>query len=194
MAEGKEKTFNITTIVLVVLLLVTAFLLGSTWTKLQKEQTASKTQQVAASPTVAQQPAREQLPSTVGGFLLTGDEVCKENGKPVFYFFGASFCPHCQWEHPIIQEVVPAFGNEIVFHDNMDKQTADEDIYDKYSSINNGGVPFLLLGCSYARPGSGENVGKEEEKKNLTAVLCKLTNGNPKKVCDPVKDLTAQIK
>jgi len=128
--------------------------------------------------------------TTVGQFTVNNEEVCKENGKPIVYFFGLNSCPHCRWEHPIIESVAKKFGSEIVFKNNMDNNE-DRDIFQKYS---NGGVPTLVLGCKYSRIGSGENVGKEQEEKDLTALICKLTNNKPMDVCSQVKDLVDQIE
>ena len=73
----------------------------------------------------------------------------------------------------------------IVFHNNMDTQE-DGEVFDEYSAINRGGVPFLVLGCKYARAGSGEQAGEEEEIKALTTIICQLTDGAPKAVCGEV--------
>jgi len=126
---------------------------------------------------------------TIGDFSVSDDEICKEEGKPAVYFFGSKSCPHCSWEHPIIQEIAAKFEGDIVFHDNMGNQE-NMDIFQKYST---GGVPTLVLGCKYYRVGSGENEGEETEAKNLTALICKLTGSKPSDVCDGVKDLINQI-
>lgn len=174
---------NFTTLILVVLLVIASFLLGSLWTKSKapKEQT----RQVEPSPAVAgEQQPKEQLPTTIGNFLVTKEEICKEDGKPIIYYFGASFCPHCKWEKPVVEKVMKKFGNFVSFHNNMDKQEADKEIWGKYSQVNEGGyIPFLVFGCKYARVGSGEDAGEVEEEKNLTALICKLTEEKPEKVC-----------
>lgn len=178
-----------TTPILVVLLVVAAFLVGSFWTKIQYLEGGRKPagkEQVLVSPSPTA--LEEQFPTTIGRFLVTKDEICQENGKPIVYFFGGSFCPHCKWEHPIVEKVAAKFVNEISFHNNMDKQEADREIWNKYAQINQGGVPFLVLGCKYARVGSGEVAGEIEEEKNLTALICKLTGDQPEKICAEVKD------
>jgi len=121
----------------------------------------------------------------LGNFLETKDEVCKEQGKPIVYFFGSVRCPHCVWEKPIIEKVAENFKEYISFHKNIDSSD-DQKIFSKYSQ---GGVPTLVLGCKYYREGSGERDGEENETKNLTALICKLTNSQPKEVCAAVKDL-----
>lgn len=126
---------------------------------------------------------------TIGDFSISNDEVCKENGKPIVYFFGSESCPYCTWEHPIIEEVAGKFGSEISFHNNMDSD-ADIDIFSKYSA---GGIPTLVLGCKYYRVGAGQQAGEEAETKNLTALTCKLTGNKPEGVCNEVKDLVGQI-
>lgn len=135
-------------------------------------------------------PSKEEKNYTIGNFLVSEDEPCEKEGKPIVYFFTSSTCPHCQWEHPIVEGIVAKFRENIVFHDNVDSEV-DMDIFKKYST---GGVPTLVLGCKYYRVGSGEALGKEEESRVLTALICMLTKEQPSGVCDTVKDLIEQIK
>lgn len=128
--------------------------------------------------------------STIGNFSVSDDEVCEEEGKPIVYFFGSESCLHCSWEHPIIEGVAQKFGSDIVFHNNMDSNE-DRDVFQKYST---GGIPTLVLGCKYYRVGSGEIAGQEEETKNLTALICKLTDNKPADVCSQVQELINQIE
>lgn len=185
----KDSKINL---ILVGLLVAAAFLIGSLWTKTRTGEAGGLSSSEAKTtpvPSGAAQPTKEVLPTTIGRFSITKDEVCLETSKPLIYYFGASSCPHCQWEHPIMQKVGKKFGTAIAFHDNMDKMENDKEIQTQYSYINNGGVPFLIFGCKYARVGSGENDGEATEEKNLTAVICKLTGGKPESVCASVKAL-----
>jgi thiol-disulfide isomerase/thioredoxin len=127
---------------------------------------------------------------TIGGFSVSTDAVCMENGKPTIYFFGSDSCPHCKWNHPILAKVMKNFEGLVSFHDNMNGTDKNQDIFSKYST---GGIPTFVFGCKYYRVGSGENVGEEAETKNLTALLCKLTGGNPSAECSKVQDLIDQI-
>lgn len=106
-------------------------------------------------------------------------EVCKENGKPIVYFFGSSTCPHCKWEEPVLKSVVEQFGDAISYHENIDS-TADQDIFTKYST---GSVPTLVIGCKYYRVGSGEGSGEEAEKTALKQVICMATGNQPASIC-----------
>lgn len=137
-----------------------------------------KTSQVAGEQTEE----RSEYPKTIGDFLVLDKEECFEDEKPLVYFFGHTGCPHCKWEEPVMKKATDKFGDLIVFHNNMDSQEGRE-IFDEYSAINQGGVPFLVLGCKYVRVGSGERAGEEEEIKALTAIICQLTDGAPKEVC-----------
>jgi len=121
----------------------------------------------------------EETDTTVGNFSVSSDQVCKEDDKPIIYFFGSERCPHCTWEHPIIREVAEKFGGLISFHDNMDSD-ADMDVFQRYST---GSVPSIVLGCKYYRVGSGESLGMEEETEALTTLICELTNNQPSEVC-----------
>ncbi len=74
------------------------------------------------------------------------------------------------------------FADQISFHDLMDKQEEME-IFQKYSDITGGGIPFIVLGCKYVRVGSGEQAGEEAEKQALTELICELTGSQPSQVC-----------
>lgn len=130
-----------------------------------------------------------QKKTTIGQFQVNDEAVCKDGEKPLVYFFGSSTCPHCKWEQPVIKEAMAKFGNLVVYKELIDA-TTDQDVFARYSD---GSVPAIVLGCKYSRVGSGENSGAETEAKNLTAITCKLTGGQPSAVCDLVKDLTGQI-
>lgn len=193
----KQKVTTFTTPILVGLLVVASFLVGVMWTKIRmleggKREVEEEVVQVSPTP---EQPAvlGEELPTTLGNFLVTEDELCQEEEKPMVYLFGSGRCPHCTWEHPIFEKVTAKFGDLLSVHDNMDKQGADQEVWEQYSEINQGAIPFMILGCRYVRLGSGERVGEVAEEENLTALICKLTGGQPEKVCAEVKELIDQI-
>jgi len=132
----------------------------------------------------------EETGKAVGNFSVSAAEICKENEKPIVYFFGSESCSHCQWEKPIIKSVMAKFKDLISFHENIDTET-DSDVFQKYST---GGIPTLVFGCKYYRVGSGEGAGEDQEVKDLTALACKLTGGEPGSVCDPLKDIVNGIQ
>jgi len=128
---------------------------------------------------------------TIGNFLVTSEEICKEDGKPIVYFFGSESCSYCSWEHPIMEKVAAKFEGEISFHNNMDSD-ADMDVFSKYST---GGIPTLVLGCKYYRVGAGTQLGEEEEEERiLTALVCKLAGNQPADVCQEIEDLINQVE
>lgn len=192
---AEKKIANFTTPILVVLLVVASFLVGMFWTRIRYLEQGKAPEEIAqATPAPEEEGAvLGELASTIGDFLITEDEVCQEDGKPIVYLFGSSSCPHCSWEHPIFEKVTAKFADQIALHDNMDTQD-DIDVFQKYSQINRGGIPFLVLGCRYVRVGSGENAGEAGEEENLTALICKLTGGEPTEVCQEVADLVEQIE
>jgi len=192
MTEKKSNSFNSASFVIVVLLMVISFLGGSIFTKIRSADKAEPDEkEEAIAPTVAPLVAKDVLSATVGNFSTIGEEVCEENGLPIIYYFGSSSCPHCTWEHPVFEEVAEKFDGLIALHDNMDNQV-DMDIFRQYN--DRGSIPFLLFGCRYMRLGSGERSGEIEEKKNLTALICKLTDNQPAEVCAGVEDLVAEIE
>lgn len=138
----------------------------------------------------ASEEENEEVVSTIGNFLISKDEICREDGKPIIYFFGSENCPHCTWEHPVIEKVAKDFDGYVLFHNNVNSST-DTDIFQKYST---GGVPALVFGCKYYRVGSGQGRGEEEETKVLTALVCKLTQNQPAHICEEVQDLIDQVK
>ena len=121
----------------------------------------------------------EETGQAIRSFSVSSDEICREDGKPIIYFFSSQSCPHCGWERLVIEEVAGKFDGHISFHNNMDSDN-DMDVFQKYST---GGVPTLVLGCKYYRVGSGEREGEEKEAENLTALICELTNNQPEEIC-----------
>lgn len=111
---------------------------------------------------------------------IAEEDVCKEDGKPVVYFFGSTGCPHCLWEEPILKSVVEQFGDAVSYHENIDSDT-DSDVFYKYSS---GSVPLLVVGCKYYRSGSGEGIGEEAEEEALKKVICRATENLPAGICE----------
>ncbi|MEA1957168.1 MAG: thioredoxin family protein, partial [Euryarchaeota archaeon] len=122
---------------------------------------------------------QQEQKTTIGNFMVSGEDICTEDGTPIIYFFGSEGCGACKWEHPVIANVTAKFGGFISFHDNVDS-TADQEIFDKYST---GYIPTLVLGCKYYRVGSGASMGEEQETKVLTALICDLTGNKPVDVC-----------
>jgi len=190
---------NKTTLVLVALLVVASFAVGSMYTRMKFTEEQKKVAEAEKARLAEQQAQQEVLGEQagenagVGGFVVLKEDVCKEEGKPSVYYFGYSGCPHCKWEHPIFESVVKDFSGVIALHDNMDKLENDKEIMQKYSNVSGGGVPFMVMGCKYAQVGSGERWGEAEETKNLQAVLCKLTEGKPEGVCGKVTDYIGKI-
>jgi len=114
-------------------------------------------------------PTEATTDNTVNTFTeVKENEICKENGKPIIYFFGSKTCPHCEWEKPIIEEVIKSYGDKISFHENIDSEK-DKDVFSKFNK--EGGIPTIIIGCKYYRIGSGEADGADKEKENLKTVI-----------------------
>jgi len=140
---------------------------------------------------------KEKLPApkvpneTIGSFYIDEKSgICKEDGKPIVYFFGSQKCPHCMWEDPVIKNVTEKFKDQISFHENIDTDT-DKDTFIKYSP--SGYIPLILIGCKYYRIGSGESIGEENEANVLTALICLITSNKPLSVCATVENLINQV-
>lgn len=157
-----------------------------------------KIEDVAGSSSVNQNSSTTQNPSTgnktIGSFVVSPETVCLEGGKPVVYFFGSQTCPHCKWEHPIVQKVAKQFEGLISFHDNYDNGK-DQEVFSKYSV--DGYIPAFVIGCKYYRVGTveAENTpeGELQATDTFTALICKITNNQPASVCSGVKDLVSSI-
>lgn len=146
---------------------------------------------ILANGSIALQEYVEIIPNTtIGSFYVSNETICTENGKPIIYFFGASTCPHCRWEKPVIGNVTAKFNDSIVYKELIDNFGSDQSVFTKFNP--SGGVPTIVLGCKYYRIGSGESVGVENETKVLTALLCNLTNSASSE-CSAVSDLIEQI-
>lgn len=111
----------------------------------------------------------KDVTTSEGGFQeVQGAEVCKENGKPIVYFFGSESCPHCKWQKPVMQAVVKEYGNRISYHENVDSEK-DLDVFTKYNP--SGTIPTIIIGCKYFRIGSGEGSGEEADKLTLKNMI-----------------------
>lgn len=181
--------------IIIVLVAIASFLGGATFNQWQSErQSLPPEEEATPSPETesSEEEVLGELTSTIGNFSVLEEEICQEDGKPIVYFFGSQSCSHCSWEHPLLESVVDKFGDLISFHNNIDSDE-DSDVFQKYSQINQGYIPFTLLGCQYARVGSGENYGEELETNYLTALICKLTDNQPEAVCGEVESLIEQV-
>lgn len=192
----KKTNLLIGIILFVVSVFAGYFLNKNNFFNLSRQKETTELVPQAQSPTSVPTPS---FPSTLGNFLVTDREICKEEEKPSVYFFGSASCPHCVWEKPVVKEVFDQFKDEIAYHENFDASN-DSEVLMSYSDINPGYIPFLVLGCKYARVGAGENLGTTDaesqklEKEALSAILCKLTDGKPASVCDLLKEKTSQVK
>lgn len=187
--------------IFIIILVIIAGAAGFFWTKnnlTKKGSVGGETATGTPTKTAAARPT-PNYPQIIGNFLVTNSEICKENGKPTVYFFGSSGCQHCVWEKPIAQKVFGEFKDLISYHEDFDSPD-DSDVFTKYSDINPGYVPFLVLGCKYARVGAGETLSKDDaeskklEEEALTTILCKLTDSKLTNVCNPLKDKVSAIK
>lgn len=141
--------------------------------------------------------------STIGGFKnIESASVQALDGKPLVYFFGTTWCPHCAWERPIFINVTSKFGKwgGLAYNslsgayfmsdwlvvrayeiDRVQPAAQDLRVFQHYSP--EGRIPLVVIGGKYFRIGAGEQLGAEGEALVLTALLCKAT-GSPVAVAD----------
>jgi len=195
---NKEKVSGFTSPILILLLVVASFLMGMIWTQSRQKDEVENSPVDQQEEVVLDQEQEERVLGesavVLGNFkVLEEAEICLENGKPLVYYFGGSFCSYCKWEHPIVSSVAEKFKGYISFHDNMDKTDADQDIVEKYAALNKGYVPFMVIGCQYWQLGSGEAFGEEQEANHIAALICKITNNEPEEVCAPLQEMIDSI-
>ena len=107
--------------------------------------------------------------SSISTFEDTGDEICRENGKPVVRLFSTSTCPHCIWIMNRFNAVIKQYVDEgkiVAYHWELDKMDdtltpekedtipdSERQIFYKYGP--QGYVPLFGFGCKYTRLGNG---------------------------------------
>ncbi|MFH1630764.1 MAG: thioredoxin family protein [Candidatus Aenigmatarchaeota archaeon] len=128
---------------------------------------------------------------TIGNFMSIPNATA--SGKPAVYMFGATWCPHCNWEKPIFINVTNKFDyiitTKIV---NVTQQSDDIEIFKHYSP--DGSIPLIIINGKYFRTGSGESWGEEKESQYLTALICKVTNNSIDECSTPeISELIEQI-
>ena len=133
---------------------------------------------------------------SINAFLdIKNATVQTVNGKPLVYFFGTTWCPHCGWERPLFINATSNFGtwsgirnsdlsNAMFTSDYIivkafeidvtQPPAADIKVFQHYSA--DGRIPLLIFGGKYFRVGSGEAFGTVNETAALTAMLCKITD------------------
>jgi len=130
---------------------------------------------------------------TIGGFKSVPDVQIQ--GKPLVYFIGTTWCPHCKWEKPVFTSVTDKFRDHITVKKiEIDEgiEEADKMVFSHYSP--DGYIPLIVIGGKYFRIGAGESLGQEMEEDVLTALLCKATNDPIGECSDTdVQDLISQI-
>jgi len=122
--------------------------------------------------------------ATIGNFRNI--ESATIEGRPVIYFFGTTWCPHCAWERPIFLNVTAKFSGFIetkVTEIDIEQPTLEMEIFKHYST--EGKIPVIVIGGKYFRVGSGESLGQQTEENVLTAILCKVSN-------DPIAECSDQ--
>lgn len=135
-------------------------------------------------------PTKENINTTIGGFIKTGEDPCLKDGKPIVYYFGNSDCPFCLWQYPVLIAAIESLADYVVFKD-FNNIEGDMEVFQRYSE---GGVPLIVIGCSYARTGAGGREGEEETDKSIiSALICKLTGGQPQEVCSGLEEIMSQI-
>lgn len=122
--------------------------------------------------------------NVTGGFYeIPGMEIAKKDGKVLVYFIGTTWCPHCKWERPILEDVVSGFAgyaNLTLVELDLNPSNESMEVFTHYSPT--GHIPVLIIGGKWFRVGSGEAWGEAAERETLKSLLCSAT-GNPAGPC-----------
>ncbi len=122
--------------------------------------------------------------TTIGGFQKI-DSV-HVTGRPVVYFLGTTWCPHCSWERPVFEKATAKFGDLIdVRKVEIDISYTEEDteVFNHFSP--EGSIPVVIIGGKYYRIGAGEHLGEQGEEQVLTALLCSITESPIQECSEP---------
>jgi len=127
----------------------------------------------------------DKLPGS--SFTDTGSPICYEGGKPIIRMYSTTTCPHCTWIKDTFDAVAKEYmekGMITAYHwdiDTGDNTLTDEiessmpqgeiDILKEYNS--QGGVPFYVFGCKYARIGNAYEADNDlaSEKNEFISVI-----------------------
>lgn len=191
--EGENQKTNVFNPILVGLLVVASFLLGTFYTKVQMMEkggvksgdTGIEQTGTPANAPVAAGP-KTVVPTAEGvtTFQEKADaEIIKEDGKPVVYLFSTTWCPHCVWVKDTFDSVVNEYvnaGKIKAYHWELDtnddtltsvvETEVPADHKEVYSEFNPGGsIPTFVIGGKYFRIGNGH-----EQKDDLEAEAAEL--------------------
>jgi thiol-disulfide isomerase/thioredoxin len=125
-------------------------------------------------------------------FAENGNNICKEDGKPIIRMYSTNICPHCIWVKPAFDSVAKKYVDEnkiVVKHwewiiDNEGNlmgvnehltniispslPAVEEAIFKEFSP--SGAVPVFVFGCKYYRLGT-----QFESQKDLNAEEAEFT-------------------
>ena len=121
-------------------------------------------------------------------FKETGEDICKENGKPIIRMFSASIDSHSKWVKSAFEKSIKKYEGSIASF-NWEIDTGDNTLTEQkenkipksefaiYINLENkGAVPTFVFGCKYTRTGTAfekENDLNSEEVE-FDAVIEKL--------------------
>jgi thiol-disulfide isomerase/thioredoxin len=139
-----------------------------------KEDVKNQDSQQQVAQNATQQPLQQM--GMEGTFTKTGDDICRENGKPLVMLFSTTWCPHCKWIASTFDSMAKSYGDKIaVYHWELDtgdntltsavESEVPSNLRSYYARYNpRGSIPTFVLGCRYFRIGNGY-----ERQSNLTA-------------------------
>jgi thiol-disulfide isomerase/thioredoxin len=177
----EENKKSLLTPVLIGLLVVAAFFVGTMYTKVQFLQDGGKELGTQDTVGAAGEPAA-QTPEEKGPEVTTAKadgistfsekkdaEICTEDGKPIVYLFSTTWCPHCTWINDTFNSIAQEYENagkikayhwEIDVKDDVLTPTAETEVpadaMAAYNEFNpRGSIPTFVFGCKYFRVGNG---------------------------------------
>ena len=157
---------------------------------------------------------------TFGNYKVIDEEICKENGKPIIYFFGADFCPFCAKERIALIEALKHYGTfsglvkinssegevptyslanatyksdyfSLHAYEVDEQKVPEEDSNIRKEFSSRGGVPLVVLGCKYYRNGAYST--SSLDLRNKSTYNYNLSEGQKKEVEDLLKLLSQLV-
>jgi len=114
------------------------------------------------------------LDSDIPGFVMSNQEICMSNGKPIVILFGTSWDKWTKSEIPVFESATEEFSDRIVIEKYlMDVDDVPVDRVELFNQFDEAKTyPATIVGCKYMKIGGSINVDDNSQK--LKSVIEKV--------------------